>query len=342
MSVNLSNPTVYEEPLRIRYRANSIGARICEMVGLLTVLIIPFVICLSMGNFWLEYSVLTEDPRVTFTERCLLRYTTVSGAERVWACSDSLNQELQGDPRYVVPFISVYEDDHDADGKTDAITFVLQVPLGPGGDSVTPSSDGIERLEFLPEFDVRIWNYALHMQFKSAPLIALQLSGAGSSQRRVAIVSGELRYDETGLPVADEYHRYDRVYASSLFDADITDPSHATDVTVMSRLYALQNQSLAFYHKVTSFGDASLLPATGPRGVVDLDSTELATVVVTLRVVEAVVSYRPGYGEILKWAWVQYFTVAYVIYWFVQWARWIFVKQALINTIAVWEGKSTH
>ncbi|CUG65772.1 membrane-associated protein, putative [Bodo saltans] len=342
MSVNLSNPTVYEEPLRIRYRANSIGARICEIVGLLTVLIIPFVICLAMGNFWLEYNVLTEDPQITFTERCLLRYTTISGAERVWACSDSLNQELQGDPRYVVPFISVYEDDHDADGKIDMFTFFFQVPLGPGGDSVTPSTDGIQSFEFLPEFDVRIWNYILHMQFKSAPLISLHLSAAGTSQRRVSVVQGELRYEETSLPVADDYHRYDRVYTSSLFDADVTDVSQATDVTKLAALYALQNQSIAFRHRTSSFGDASLIPPMGPRAVVDLDSAEMATVILKLRVVEAEVSYRPGYGEILKWAWVQYFTVAYVIYWFVQWARWLFVKQALINTIAVWEGKNTH
>lgn len=341
MGINLSHPSVYEEPLRIRYRANSIGARVCELFGLLVVLIVPFVICLAMGNFWTEYNVLTEMPAVTFTERCLLKYTTVSGAERLWACSDALNQEMMGDPRHVVPFVSFYEDDHDADGKVDVVTFAFQLPLGTL-DASTAASDGIQTFEFLPEFNLKIWNYVIRLEAKTAPFVSLQLAGSGAGNRRVIVVQGELRYDETEILNGNVYYRYDRVYTSSLFDSMIENPAQASDVSSLAGLYALQNQSIAFRQTSVLYGDASLLSSTGPRSVADLGSAETATVVLRMRVVQAQVAYRPGYGEILKWAWVQYFAIAYVIHWVVSWARWLFVKQALINTIAVWEGKSTH
>lgn len=337
MGVLLSHPTVYEEPLRIRYRANSIGARVCEVVGLLTVLIVPFIICLAMNNFWTQHNVVTERPRITFTERCLLKYTTrASGQEKLWACSDALNEELSGDPRFSVPFVSLASSDNDNDNRIDEFTFTFQLDLGVGGSAL--DDDGLILFEFLPEFDVSIWNYAVHLRMLTAPFIVLRDAALDGS--RAVVVNGELRYQETDLIQANEYVRYDRVYTSSLFDT-IQDVAAASNVGNLAALYAMQNQSIGFRPTAVQFGDASILPSPD-SAVIDFSGANAVTVVLRLRVVDAEVSYRPGYGEILKWAWVQYFTVAYVIHWVVSWGRWLFVKQGLINTIAVWEGKSAH
>jgi transmembrane protein 231 len=131
------------------------------------------------------------------------------------------------------------------------------------------------------------------------------------------------------------------VYASTLF-TELSDVSTASQVGKLAAEYARQNQSILFDSLVTTYGDLTLLPTLGPSASVDLDAVDMVTVLIRMRVVEAHVAYRPGPGEIIKWAWVQYFCVAYVIHWVVSGTRWLFVKQALINTIAVWEGQQHH
>lgn len=331
MGALLSQPTVLEEPLKIRYRANSLGAKVLELLGLLTVLIIPIIIGFAMSNFVLEYNVFVETPVVTFTDRCLVRYKTAETGERLWGCSDALMDALIGDPRETNLFFSVLSDDRDADGRHDSFTFTMKLPMGSSTDTVT-------LIEFLPEFDVKLDSYHMKLLFLTAPLIQPSMSLVTGSTSRVMLFDANLAYHGSEIIDISPYVRYDRVYRASLFDT-ITTVQEASAVGKLGMRYASRNQSLVLDNIIQTAGGAELLPSMGNGATLDLDELLTTTLIVKLRVVDSHVAYQPGPGEIVKWVWVQFFCIAYVVHWVVGWIRWFCVKQALINTIAIWEGR---
>ena len=335
MGIRLSAPTVYEEYPMIRYKANSAGAVVLELVGLAVVLIVPVIIALSMQNFWSLENTYVQKPTVSFTNRCSLRVTMHGGTEKFWACSDAVNTLLIGDARSMNPFFSMLVDDHNSDGLVDNFVFTIGVPL---------AGAGVAKVEFLPEFTYAVENFLFNIDMTVAPLVtAVNPIDDGS---RAAILTGDLQFRETDLVSASPYVSYATTYKPSYFDK-IHDVADLVDIGQLARKYADRNITAVFVQKTLDFGGVTMISAEEARlspassnfiNSDDLDDTSMFQLRINMRVLAAMINYEPSFAEALKWAWVQYFCIAMIVYFLFSYVREFFVKQAIINTIAVWEG----
>jgi len=324
-------PVVYEEAETTEYKANSAGAVVLDAVSMLIVLIVPFIICFAMGNFWTQYNVIEVTPTVGFTQRCVARVLYASGAEGFWACSSAVNDALVDDPIAMYPFFSYAVGDRDANGLADSFTFSLQVPL----ETVTVASnavDSVVRVDFLPEFWFNVSTYLFHLSMTTAPLVSVTIPNDGSN---VALVHGDLNFAQTEIVVSSLYVNYTHAYTGSLFtQASLND---LINVGSLAGAYARRNQSLDFKPRSIAIGDQSLLQSQDVAAAHFTDFNDARSFQLELRmgVSQAFIQYRPNPGEVLKWGWVQFFCVAYVVHWFMRLLRGFMVKQGMVNTVAV-------
>jgi transmembrane protein 231 len=341
MGISLSAPTVYEEYPMIRYKANSAGAVIMQISGMAAVLIVPIIICLAMQNFWLLENTYVQTPAVSFSNKCALRVTFRGGEQRFWACSDAVNTLLIGDSVSLSPYFSLLSDDRNSDGLMDKYIFTIGVPL-PSDD---PSS-GVAAIEFLPEFSYKVENFLFNIIMTVAPLVTVVNPDSGDGSR-AAIVSGDMQFRATDLVISSSYVSYAHTYRPSYFDT-VTEVSDLLDIGLIARRYADRNLSVIFVPKVVTFGASSIINAEEARLIPtsttsfsvsdDLDDASMFQLRISMRVLAAMVNYQPSVAEALKWAWVQYMCIGIIIYYLVYYFQGFFVKNAVINTIALWEG----
>lgn len=340
MGISVSGPILIEEPLVTRYQANSAGAVVLDLVGNIVCLVAPIFICLAMQNFWSLENTYVQMPTVTFTDRCLIRVHMHSGREMYWACSDAVNDELIGFPMSMSPYFSVLSDDHNSDGHNDNFVFSIQVPLSTTNNGV----DTVAKIEFLPEFRYIVKNFLFHLDFTTAPFITV--TNELSDESNAAILSGDLMFRQTDLISASEQVSYNTRYVNSYFDkvADIND---LINIGFLAQKYGNRNESTEFYVKTLVIGSLDILATdTASRGLSnsdfrvssDIDDAESFELRINMRVPVAMVHYAPAIAEALKWAFMQYVMFWYLLFFIFWYVKNFFVKNALINTIAIWEG----
>lgn len=338
VSISLASFEVYEEPIQTKYRAASYGAALLETIALLSVLILPFIIGIEMGQFWKTHDVVIQTPTVVYTGKCLLKLTTTSGEEKLWASSAQLQSMLAGDPRLIQPFVSVLGDDKDGDGKVDIFTFRIEVPLD------AASSDTVSTFEFLPAFQYDLVDPRLVVRMETAPFVSFSpppppLLGSGSAALPTSAdytIDGTLAWRQLVPLQSSTYVRYDRVYNRTLFDL-VSDVSDWSALGSLAARYARRNESATFEQRVAWASQ----PSPNHQHAFAYGAGDFRTfgATVVMRVQPAFMNYVPSFAEVLKYGWVQYYCIAVVVHWVWFHIRRIFVKQAFIDTVAVWEGR---
>lgn len=339
----------------MRYVTRGIGSWVLYFLSLAALFILPFVIATSMGGIWLTNSHFTQHPRLKFSGRCLLRYTTVRGKEKLWTCSDAFNEKLlYGHAELdTLPFFTIYEEDRDSDGSVDCVTIVLGLPVNSLGSRVENSfpppdeMDAIERVEFIPEFIYEIIHPSIHLNMTAAPLIVFQRPGGGHASASgtggahtggpvCASTSGDILFHTTEPLYSWSNVHYAHTYADSPLDA-VESIDDVLNVPRFAQKYASRNQSLLFRRYAESAGGASLLPDITYDRVLgeDMDTVGDFTWKLTLRVQDANVPYVSSIPELIKWAWIQYFTIAYVIQWVLWKLRGMLLKSGMIGSTAI-------
>lgn len=324
MGVALSAPVVYDEPVKVRFRANTLGGWLLEGFCLLTVLIVPFIIALVMGGIWDKHGQFVATPKVVFLDKCLFKAQMTDGSSKLWGCSDKLEAILAGDERRLVPFFSIYSDDRDGDQKPDVISIDIEFDAPAGS---------VSRVDFLPAFHVKMSDddQGIEIEHEAAPLISVpDVSSLGSS----VVVEGRLLFYQHQPLSSSPYMRYDRVYNVSYFD-DIVDIADMDAIGATAAKYARRNETLRFIPLAVYSGLSSINDLSREISA----SCDTFSLSIVLRVPSVTVEFTPSTSQVIKFFWVQYFCIAYVVHWIVWFIREFFVKQALINTIALWEGR---
>lgn len=327
-----SSPVVHEEQVKTVFRANSCGAYLVEIVGLLAVALLPLVVGFSMGQFWTTFNTFEAMPNATYTGKVMMKASSASStaeSDYLWASSAMLQDALVGDPRACQPMFTVLRDDHNRDNFTDEFILNLHLPLR--------DSNPITYLELLPEFRYGFKNDLLALDMATAPLITIAVPPRPSYETPLRVIAdGQLKFTQTEALGASVFTRYDVVYKRSYFD-DVVDVSDLSEMGRIGRRYNARNESTPFQLSTQYLsGDYEAI------GGVDsglLPQPNLFSVTVHLRVPKAVVHYTPSFSESLKDGWVEYFCIAYVIHWAYNWVRRIFVMNALVNTIAILRGR---
>ncbi|RNF23176.1 uncharacterized protein Tco025E_02870 [Trypanosoma conorhini] len=338
-------PVLFHEHYKVRYVPRGLGSWVFYLLSLLIVLVAPVFIGFAMGNFWLRRGEFTQKPRVRFTDRCVLRYITVGGQEKLWTCSSTFNEEfVDGQPELaVLPFVSVYEDGRDADAGVDVVTMVLSLPLpalsgGAEGTSPPGVKDDVFRVDFLPEFFYEVDHYLLKLKMRAAALLSFERASwapGGARGPLAALTEGDLLFHSTEpLIVSPDVH-YTRTYVDSPFD-NVADVDELRNVPLFAGQYTMRNQSVQFKPYVESAGGLAMLRDDNYGRVLgeDLDALDDFTWRIRLRIQNAEVKYVPSIQEALKWAWVQYFCIAYVLQWLLWRLRGVLVKSGVLKTTA--------
>ena len=350
MGVPISKPDVFEDPVKTVYRSHSAGAVALAMCSWLFVLVWPFVVGLLMGGFWLKHDVFYARPVVSYQGKAALRVLTTHGNEYLWSSSEQVQTELlAGDPRFVLPFISLQQDDRDGNGKIDDMYWSLEIPLAQA--NLEGTGEKVVSVEFLPalqyvfEHDSLRVTDEVFVSMETAPLIHIDVPPQGVGNN--VFVDGRLKFDQYQPLLSSENHRYDRIYNFSHFPS-VKDVSDLSNIAMLATKYARRNETTVFEQRVVSYGGKyhmggvddirmaghnELTPTAG-------DSDPLSfNLDVLMRVDPILVSHVPSTAEVVKHAWVQYFALAYVVYWLFNHIRRILVKGGMVNTIAMVDGR---
>ncbi|EPY31893.1 hypothetical protein STCU_03131 [Strigomonas culicis] len=343
---------LFEVHYRRSYFARGMFSLLFLLVCLLSIVGLPFVIGWFMQNFWLENNYFYQKPTMLFTGRAVLRVSTVLGKEYLWTTSDSFNDRfLAGTEMEVLPFVSVNAD-VDEMNRTSMFTFVLSVPVTPvlqrvysDANLTAPAAplDAIQKVAFLPEFSFVIQHYLIHVNMTAAPLVvyrrpfdaAVDTSGDYGSSPVCAWTVADMVFHTTTRLTGQFSYTDD---AQSPLEASMRQPADVYYLEKFARLYSRRRQSVVLRPYVEAAGGPEVLPQEEVTHGLweDLDTLNAFTWRIQLRVADAFVPYVPSYREVLKWAWVQYFVIAYVIQWLLWKLRGMIVTQGLIDTTAVY------
>ncbi|KAK7202184.1 Transmembrane protein 231 [Novymonas esmeraldas] len=353
--------SLYHEHYGVRYAPRGVASWLFYVICLLSILVLPFIIGLAMENFWVETNYFYEMPSVTFTGRCAVRVSTLLGQEYLWTCTDLFRGALQATPLSVLPYFASYEDDKDGDGKVDYANFVLSIPLGDvlrrtslytqaAADAPTSPPDSVLEVSFLPEFIYTVNHYLVKVNMTAAPLLRFRrapatgdVPGAGttyswSGSPVCAVTKADMLFHTTRSLINSPYVSYTHTYTSSPLQDLARQPVDLLDLSLFAGAYAGRNQSVVLRPYVEAAGGLDVLRVEGDgvRGLwEDLDDLNAFTWYVQLRIQPAEVQYVPSYAEVLKWGWVQYFVIAYLLQWVLWQLRMVFVKLGLLSSRAV-------
>lgn len=367
--------SLYHEHFGVRYAPRGLAAWLFYIICLLIILVIPFIIGLAMENFWVQTNYFYQMPHVSFTERCALRVSTVLGKEYLWTCSEVIQDTLLGTPQHLTPYFALYEEDKDGDGKVDVVNFLLSFPVGNASDASVYSTgtaapapatqrDAVLEVTFLPEFIYHINHYLMKVNMTAAPLVrftrapqqrtsgtaAVVVDVDGSGVRTVttnawsggpvcALTKADMLFYSTESLINSPYVSYQHTYTRSPLEELAQQPSDLMNLPLFATAYTERNQSVVLRPYVEAVGGLELLrqEGTSVRGLWDdLDDLNAFTWLVQLRIPKAEVQYIPSYAEVLKWGWIQYFVIAYIIQWFLWKVRMVLVKMGLISSRAVY------
>lgn len=351
--------TFFHEHFKVVYKPRGLTTWLIYVVCLLAVLVLPVVIGLSMKNFWVEQNNIYEMPYTYLTGRCALRVTTMLGKEYLWSCNEAFNEQfLIGDPREMIPFYSYEQEDTDGDNKNDLITLTLRFPVNDFDLSLYANSadgvalpagtpiDVVKEVSFLPEMVYRLKNYVVNINMTAAPLLTFvnpsavvrtSDGGAFSSAPLCAVTEGDLTFHTTRQIIDSPYVYYSHTYTDSPLEDQVHQPADLMNLAAFAKKYTGRNQSVEVRRFYETSGGLDLLASTGAvtRGAwEDMDQVNDFTWRIRLRIYPANVPYVPSYAETLKWGWVQYFVIAYLLQWFLWKVRGMLARLGLIDTNA--------
>ncbi|KAK9517223.1 hypothetical protein VZT92_025108 [Zoarces viviparus] len=300
---------VYSHPALVRYKTSvCTKATLFLVVVLCLTYISPLLVAYRSQGFWIKRRTYEEQPVVRFQYQTLLVAATSTRGDYVaWSSFPHLNNMLGANLR--IPSVSVREDDQNQDGKTDLLIFQLQLPLKP--------EEQVYSVQLLLTFSYKLFrmstvvmqSLAYVQHSSSVPGAKLSVSGDLRLQQRTPLPHRGL-YDMYNVPVID---------GSSPF-------ASAYNLDNIIRSYQERNLTtvLSYPMPVWTVGRAAGSPFQ---------------LNIEIRYPMEVISYRPGFWETIKCAWIQYVSVLLVFLWvFERVQRFVFQNQVL-TTVPVPVGK---
>nr|XP_057932363.1 transmembrane protein 231 [Doryrhamphus excisus] len=300
---------VYSHPALIRYKTSLCTSATVFLVAVLCLTYIPplLVVYRSQG-FWIKRSTYEEQPVVRFQyETLLVASTSTSGDYVAWSTAPHLNNMLGDNLR--IPLVSVREEDHNQDGKLDLLVFQLQLPL--------KDEESVYSVQLLLTFSYQLFTKST-VVMQSLAYVQHSSSVPGAK----LFVSGDLRLQQrTPLPHRGLFN----IYNVSVIDTSSPFAS-AYDLDGIVRRYQERNLT-------------TVLSCPTPVWTTGRAAGSPFLLNVEIRYPTEVISYRPGFWETIKFAWIQYVSVLLVFRWlFERIQKFVFQKQVL-TTVPVTPGK---
>ncbi|XP_060933325.1 transmembrane protein 231 [Limanda limanda] len=300
---------VYSHPALVRYRTSVCSkASVFLLLVLGLTYIVPLLVAYRSQGFWIKASSYEEQPLVRYQYQVLLVAATGPRDHLAWSTYPNLNHMLGS--RLRIPLVSVREEDTNQDGKFDLLTFKLQLPL--------TAEEQVTSVQLLLSFSYQLFRMSTVVM---QSLVYVQHSSSVPGAK--LFLSGDLRLQQrTPLPHRGLYN----IYNVSVIDGSSPFAS-AYDLEDIIRRYRERNLTtvLSCPMPVWTVGRAAGSPF------------ELNAVI---RYPVEVITYRPGFWETIKFAWIQYVSVLLIFVWlFERIQRFVFQNQVL-TTVPIPVGKA--
>ncbi|XP_032891613.1 transmembrane protein 231 [Amblyraja radiata] len=276
---------VFTHPSLIRYRTSIFTkATLFLLIVLALTYISPLLVAYRSHGFWLKVNTYEEQPNVRFQYQVLMiTATSTSGDFVAWSTYENFNN-LQGD-HLRVPLVTAMEEDKNHDGKMDLLNFRLELPLQP--------SEHVYSVQFLLTFSYQLFRMSTFIMQSmayvhfSSPISGSQLTVIGDlklhQQEPLKHRGLDTRYN---ISVVND----DSPFASSYDLADITASYQERNVTTV-----IANQYTVW---------TPIRAANAPF-----------IIKAVIKYPMEIITYRPGFWEMIKTAWIQYVSILLIFLW---------------------------
>lgn len=294
---------VYSHPALIRYRSS-----VCTKATLFVVIVVcltyipPLLVAYRSQGFWVKTSTYEEQPVVRFQyEILVVGSTSVKGDYVAWSTFPHFNH-LQGE-HLRIPAISVREEDDNKDGKSERMLLQMTLPLKP--------EEQLYSLQLLLTFSYQLFRMStVAMQ----SLAYVHFSSAVPGAR--LFISGDLRLEQK-VPLS---HR--GLY--NLYNVSVIDSS-----SPFASVYELEKIIQKYQQRNLTTVLSNSMPVWTP-GRASSAPFELSA---EIRYPLEVITYRPGFWETIKLAWIQYVSVLLVFLWVFQRIQTFVFQRQILTTV---------
>eukprot|EP00112_Aurelia_sp_Birch-Aquarium-sp1_P020268 Seg5184.1 transcript_id=Seg5184.1/GoldUCD/mRNA.D3Y31 product="Transmembrane protein 231" protein_id=Seg5184.1/GoldUCD/D3Y31 len=293
---------IHSHSITQKYRAHVCSlASIFNVLSLAITYILPLLIAYFSQGFWLKESTYREQAEVNFKHQfILLLQGTDVNTLITYSTYQNYNNLMADHVR--VPFIQSYETDNNRDGKNDVLNFEIQVP--------TKSTENIHSVQLLLLFDYKLHRFStVQMESMAYIYFSSPIPGAEFS------TEGDLKLNQKYLlPYRGVYTTYNVpvVTSTSIHIEDY-------DLTSIFSKYQTRNISTDYisYYPVWKAGRVSDSPFI-LKGKIHYP--------------EETITYRPGFWQLIKMAWIQYLAVLFIfLYVFTRIRRSVFESQIVLT-----------
>uniref|UniRef100_UPI00398E4CF4 transmembrane protein 231 isoform X2 n=1 Tax=Pristiophorus japonicus TaxID=55135 RepID=UPI00398E4CF4 len=235
-------------------------------------------------GFWLKVNAYEEQPNVRFQYQVLMiAGTSTSGDFLAWSTFENFNN-LQGD-NLRVPLVTAMEEDQNQDGKMDRLNFHLELPL--------QSSEQVYSVQFILTFSYQLFRMSTFIM-QSMAYVYFSSSIPGSQ----LTVNGDLKLQQRE-PL--RHRGLDTRYNISVVN-DGNPFASAFDLADIIASYQDRNVTTIFTNQypVWRTGKAADAPFV---------------INAVIRYPVEMITYRPGFWEMIKVAWIQYVSILVIFLW---------------------------
>ncbi|XP_073669337.1 transmembrane protein 231 [Paramisgurnus dabryanus] len=295
----------YSHPALIRYKT-----RICTRATLFVIVVLcltyisPLLVAYRSQGFWLKKSWYEEQPLVQFQyDMILIGATNTAGNYVAWSTFPNFNR-LVGD-NLRIPFVSVQEEDRNQDGKSDLLNLQINIPL--------KAEEQMFSVQLLLTFSYQLFRMST-VAMQTLAFLQHSSSVPGSQ----LFISADLKlHQRTPLP-----HRgLHAAYNVSVIDA--SSPLASTyDLANIIGLYQQRNLT-------------THLSSAIPVWMVGRAANTPFQINANINYPVETITYRPGFWETVKFAWIQYVSVLLIFLWIFQHIQTFVFQNQVLPTIVV-------
>eukprot|EP01083_Nonionella_stella_P134685 409737_1 len=302
---------VYQHPVEKRYFCSVLSlAYLTKVVALALMVVVPFLFAYNSEAFWKKEGVIFAQPRVEFTRQIILLVEGAdAGSTLHWSTLPEYDV-LMGVGTTREPVVRTWSADDNLDGIADKIFIELRLPL--------TTSETVRSVKLATFYDVSLDDrVTLRMQGLAFCQMQSHLPGF-----RVDFI-GDLNFKQT--------HPIHVTGQRTVYNTPIVDTAHLTSVkdvlfpTILGN-YQKRNETLHYEY---------------PYSVWTPGQDEVLTINMEVNIRKQRITYVPAFAETVKFAWMQYLAMLFVVWYFLTAAlRFIFENQLVETSTTVGYVKS--
>eukprot|EP01135_Chromosphaera_perkinsii_P008739 Nk52_evm72s1444 gene=Nk52_evmTU72s1444 len=294
---------IYTDPIKRKFYAPALSfAGLSVLIFYLGLVVVAFLIGYGTDGFWLKQIAVREQPNVRFMKNIILSCDgTKSSVPNFITWSTYADYNAIASANLRVPAVKTFENDTNNDGKYDSLNFEIELPLS--------DTEIVNDVKLLLMFDYEFSsNINLKMQSLAYIYYSSPLAGSHFS------TEGQLMFNQKSL-LGFESTR--TLYDTSIVNA--TRSAGAYSFRNILREYNKRNDTTVFTNSypVWSSNRGSGQPFI-ISGTIDYTEQEILLI--------------PGFWETLKFAYVQFIAIAYLLYLIVRHIRHFLYTNQLVTT----------